>query len=83
MRKPVVAYLATLALVAAMVGCGRSNLSPPAPPVAGPVAPAPVPTALSAAAPTPAEKAVAPEKNPPGDIPDTQVFVEYVSAAGG
>jgi hypothetical protein len=35
------------------------------------------------AVPTPAEKPVAPEKNPPGDIPDTQVFVEYVSAAGG
>lgn len=29
------------------------------------------------------EKAVAPEKNPPGDIPDTQVFVKYISTAGG
>jgi len=29
-----------------------------------------------------AEKAVAPEKNPPGDIPDTQVFIPYQSAAG-
>jgi hypothetical protein len=29
------------------------------------------------------EKAVAPEKNPPGDIPDTQVFVKYVSKASG
>lgn len=27
-----------------------------------------------------AEVAVAPEKNPPGDIPDSQVFVDYVSA---
>ena len=29
------------------------------------------------------ETPVAPEKNPPGDIPDTQVFVEYRSAGGG
>lgn len=41
----------------------------------GPVAPL---TAL----PAQAEKAVTPEKNPPGDIPDTQVFITYRSAAG-
>lgn len=29
------------------------------------------------------EKPVAPEKNPPGDIPDNQVFVKYVSSRGG
>ena len=29
-----------------------------------------------------AEKAVAPEHNPPGDIPDTQVFVTYTSPLG-
>ena len=29
-----------------------------------------------------AEKALAPEKNPPGDIPDTQAFVEYSSPLG-
>ena len=29
-----------------------------------------------------AEKAVAPEHNPPGDIPDTQVFVAYASPLG-
>lgn len=28
------------------------------------------------------EKAVAPEKNPPGDIPDSQVFVTYASPLG-
>ncbi|WP_417809820.1 hypothetical protein [Thioclava sp.] len=39
----------------------------------GPLAPL---TAVSAHA----EKAVAPEKNPPGDIPDTQVFIPYQSA---
>ncbi len=30
-----------------------------------------------------AEKAVAPEKNSPGDIPDSQVFVKYASSQGG
>ncbi|MCM2294661.1 hypothetical protein NAC44_20235 [Allorhizobium sp. BGMRC 0089] len=29
-----------------------------------------------------AEKAVAPEKNPPGDIPDSQVFVTYSAKSG-
>jgi hypothetical protein len=29
------------------------------------------------------ETPIAPEKNPPGDIPDTQVFVQYNSAEGG
>lgn len=28
------------------------------------------------------EQAVAPEHNPPGDIPDNQVFIRYVSPAG-
>lgn len=41
----------------------------------GPIAPL---TAL----PAQAEKAVTPEKNPPGDIPDTQIFITYRSAAG-
>jgi hypothetical protein len=30
-----------------------------------------------------AEKPLAPEKNPPGDIPDNQVFVKYASSQGG
>lgn len=29
------------------------------------------------------ENPLAPEKNPPGDIPDTQVFIKYGNAAGG
>lgn len=29
-----------------------------------------------------AERAIAPEKNPPGDIPDSQVFVAYTSPLG-
>ncbi len=39
--------------------------------------PAPVVGGASAA-----ERAVAPEKNPPGDIPDTQVFIDYRSSLG-
>lgn len=31
----------------------------------------------------PTEAAIAPEQNPPGDIPDNQAFVVYSSAAGG
>lgn len=31
----------------------------------------------------PTEAAVAPEQNPPGDIPDDQAFVVYTSASGG
>lgn len=30
-----------------------------------------------------ADSAIAPEVNPPGDIPDTQAFVKYTSSAGG
>jgi hypothetical protein len=30
-----------------------------------------------------AESAVAPEVNPPGDIPDSQAFIKYASAVGG
>ncbi|MEA2780109.1 MAG: hypothetical protein QOK29_1653 [Rhodospirillaceae bacterium] len=45
------------------------------------IALAPASLGLSAAA-WAQEKPVAPEKNPPGDIPDSQVFVSYVSPAG-
>ena len=41
--------------------------------LAGPIAAGPA---------TARESAVAPEKNPPGDIPDSQVFVKYKSPAG-
>ena len=36
-----------------------------------------------AQAPIKPESALAPEVNPPGDIPDTQAFVSYASTAGG
>lgn len=37
----------------------------------------------SVAKPVPTEAAIAPEVNPPGDIPDNQAFVTYQSRAGG
>jgi hypothetical protein len=40
------------------------------------------PVALPAQ-PIPTETAIAPEVNPPGDIPDNQAFVTYTSADGG
>ncbi len=45
--------------------------------------PAPAGSTDTRAVTTPTESAVAPEVNPPGDIPDTQAFVNYTSAAGG
>jgi hypothetical protein len=40
-------------------------------------------TAQLQASGTASENPVAPEKNPPGDIPDSQVFVKYASSQGG
>src|SRR5881409_1743930 len=41
------------------------------------------PSAAPSASAAPADSAAPVESNPPGDIPDTQAFVEYRSAAGG
>ncbi|MEP6776369.1 MAG: hypothetical protein ABJA50_12310 [Chloroflexota bacterium] len=51
-------------------------------PVTSVGSPTPATQATTAATATP-EQAVAPEQNPAGDIPDTQAFVKYSSAAGG
>lgn len=51
--------------------------------VASPIALAPVPTLAQGATPLPArENPIKPEKNPPGDIPDNQVFIDYQSPLG-
>uniref|UniRef100_UPI003703AF10 hypothetical protein n=1 Tax=Bradyrhizobium guangxiense TaxID=1325115 RepID=UPI003703AF10 len=51
--------------------------------VASPIALLPVPTLAQGATPVPArESAIKPEKNPPGDIPDNQVFIDYQSPLG-
>lgn len=77
-RQPGAALAAAL-LAAALAGCGGSGS--PAAAGGGPGASAPAPaggTGHSAAtqAPVPAEN------NPPGDIPDTTVYVTYQSSAG-
>lgn len=51
--------------------------------VVGPIAFAPFPTLAQGATSLPArEHPLKPEKNPPGDIPDNQVFVDYQSPLG-
>ncbi len=77
-----------------LAGCGGSSAT--APPTAAATAQSSVssasaatqPSAASAVAATQAphagvETPIAPENNPPGDIPDTQVFVAFTSSAGG
>jgi hypothetical protein len=59
----------TLATGVFLIGCGSGSSKPPAQTPGG------------GSTSTPA--AVAQETNPPGDIPDNQVFVSYHSAAGG
>jgi hypothetical protein len=68
--KAVVLLLALSAVVAGgalFIGCGSGSSTSTASPGAGSQPPG----------------AVEPEKNPPGDIPDDQVFVPYHSDAGG
>jgi len=50
--------------------------------VAAVISGAAVPVALTQVTPALAQKRIAPEKNPPGDIPDDQVFIEYRSPLG-
>jgi hypothetical protein len=68
-------FLAVAATFGLLAGCSHKAAGPPAPP-STPSSRAPT------TASTPSERPVAPEKNPPGDIPDTQVFVTYKSTAG-
>ena len=67
-------FAAGFAFVAlSLVACTR----PVAQPVAQPIAQQPQ------AAPATGEQAVAPERNPPGDIPDDQVFITFASPTAG
>jgi hypothetical protein len=69
---------ASLALLA---GCPQKTASTTASQTAASAKPA-APAAPAQQALPPPEQPVPPEKNPPGDIPDTQVFIKYASAAG-
>lgn len=66
---------------------GQASASTPAPTQSAAVTPPAETSATASAAPSesalPSEAPVAPEKNPPGDIPDSQVFVKYNSKSGG
>jgi hypothetical protein len=69
-----------------LAGCGgASATAPPSPAQPATTAQSSVASA-SAATQTPkagVETPIAPENNPPGDIPDNQVFVSFTSSAGG
>jgi len=68
--------LALAAALLAFAGCGKTKVAP-APPPSAPAKSVPASTPVST------EKPITPEKNPPGDIPDTQVFITYESITGG
>ncbi len=66
--------------LALALACSAKPSSSPPPQAQAASPPAPTSSGAPIAA---TESAVAPETNPPGDIPDTQAFVTYRSAAGG
>jgi len=70
------AFLIAVAVVAMGLLAGCHKAAVPLAPSSPPSASAPTTSA------TPPEQPVAPEKNPPGDIPDSQVFITYTSPAG-
>jgi hypothetical protein len=70
MRRLTVLLVLSAVLIgcAVIIGCGSgSSVSTPSP----------------GSAKVPTQAALEPEQNPPGDIPDNQAFVSYVSNAGG
>lgn len=76
------AVVSGIALDPGFVQAAQLNCSGGTPSAAESSPPTPAPQATSAE-PIPTEAAVAPEVNPPGDIPDNQAFVTYASAQGG
>jgi hypothetical protein len=76
MRRLICVFL----LVATTACSGKQPANAPQPKASSAVAVAPFGAETPVAS---TETAVAPEVNPPGDIPDTQAFVIYRSAVGG
>jgi hypothetical protein len=73
----VAAAAVAVLLLCVIAACGRNDRS------ASPSSPPPAQNSMATAQrATSGETPVPPEVNPPGDIPDTQAFVEYVSPAG-
>jgi hypothetical protein len=75
--------LAAAGLITALAACGGSG-SPGSGPAGGSAGGSPAAKASTAAAAAPgaSQAPVSAESNPPGDIPDTTVYVTYRSAAG-
>jgi hypothetical protein len=76
MRKSgvIVSLAVALLVVAGFIGCGKQKAS---------TSNAAASSIQQQGGSASTEKPVAPEKNPPGDIPDNQAFVKYVSSQGG
>lgn len=80
-KKPVFLLIGMIIAAVVVAGCGNSGKKPAA--STGPIKPAS--NAPSTSQPSSAankEAPVAPENNPPGDIPDSQVFVPFKPASG-
>jgi hypothetical protein len=78
--------LAAAGLITALAACGGSappgSASSGTPGTAGSTAPASAPAGATGQSTTGTQAPVPAESNPPGDIPDTTVYVPYQSAAG-
>jgi hypothetical protein len=76
MKTPgVLLIIPVLLVIAGFVGCGKQNGSSTGTP--------PPSERRQQATTVSVEKAVVPERNPAGDIPDSQAFIRYVSSRGG
>jgi hypothetical protein len=87
-RPPLAAVVVTAAVAALTAACGASSTtaspSSASTPVTGTTSGGATPTGTSSGTTSnpAAQKAVSPENNPPGDIPDNVAFVPYSNAAG-
>ncbi|GBE41883.1 hypothetical protein BMS3Bbin09_01794 [bacterium BMS3Bbin09] len=70
----IILVISLLLIAAGFMGCSKKNASSTNKPSS---------SKMQQTVSKPAEQPIAPEKNPPGDIPDTQAFVKYSSSQGG
>ncbi|GBE03222.1 hypothetical protein BMS3Abin09_00134 [bacterium BMS3Abin09] len=70
----IILVISLLLIAAGFMGCSKKNASSTNKPSS---------SKMQQIVSKPAEQPIAPEKNPPGDIPDTQAFVKYSSSQGG
>jgi hypothetical protein len=74
--------LAAAGLAAVLAACGSSGSPAPAGSTGSPAAGSTAPAGGTSQTPAGGQAPVPAESNPPGDIPDTTVYVPYQSAAG-